>query len=154
LIFKLNQNKDFIIIVDSREQRPYEFEHSVTSGLPSGDYSILGYEYPSGDHSIAIERKSKSDAYGTIGRGRKRFIRELERLSKYDYAAILIESSLQDFLKVPKFSEMNPRSAINSLISWSIRYGVHVWFADNRILGKTLVYRILEKFYWNINKKG
>jgi len=132
----------FTIIVDTREQRPYEFENSIRRALPAGDYSLKGYE-----KKIAVERKTKTDAYGTIGKDRKRFIRELERLSSYEYAAIVIESSLRSFLDVPAFSELNPKSAINSLISWSIRYNIHVFFGCNRALSRALVYRILEKFY-------
>ena len=131
----------FTVIIDSREQHPYEFEKSVTRKLETGDYSLQGFET-----QVCVERKTKSDAYGSFGRGRSRFIKELERMPELKYSAIIVESSLGNFLKPPRFSQLNPNSAIMSLIAWSIRYNVHVFFADNRIMGNWLTLRILEKF--------
>jgi len=55
------------VVIDTREQLPYEFEDSITRTLQTGDYSIFGYE-----DQVTVERKTKADAYGTIGRGRTR----------------------------------------------------------------------------------
>ena len=74
---------EYIVAVDTREQKPYRFPHSEVKTLATGDYSIVGLE-----DQVAIERKSKEDAYSSLGQGRDRFERELERLSKFDYAAI------------------------------------------------------------------
>ncbi|RLB71034.1 MAG: hypothetical protein DRH04_02550 [Deltaproteobacteria bacterium] len=136
-------NEKITIIIDTREQLPYRFPHpTLRKALPAGDYSLLGYE-----SKMALERKTKADAYGTIGKGRSRFVVELERLATYDYAAIIVESSLSDFLKPPPRSKLHPKSAINSLIAWSIRYNISVFFTDNRTLGQTVALRLLEK-YW------
>jgi DNA excision repair protein ERCC-4 len=135
------------VVIDSREQHPYEFEKCVTKKLNTGDYSIQGAE-----SEICIERKTKSDAYGTIGRGRARFIKELERMMELRYSAIIIESSFSSFLKPPRFSQLHPNSAIQSLITWSVRYNVHVFFCDNRIMGNYLTLSILEKFEKEINE--
>lgn len=99
-----------------------------------------------------MERKSKSDAYGTIGGGRKRFVRELERMAEMDYACIVIECSLEAFLRQPFRSRLKPNSAINSLIAWSVRYGIPIWFTDRRINGHAVTLRILEKFWKDYNK--
>ena len=130
------------IITDSREKNPYMFKDSVTRKLDTGDYSIVGYEY-----QVCVERKTKTDAYGTIGKGRTRFIKELQRMTEFEYAAIVIESSLSSFIEPPQYSRMNPKSAIMSLVSWSIKFGVHVFFADNRELARKLTKSILEKYY-------
>lgn len=137
------------IIVDTREQQPYIFDNSIIKTLVAGDYSVEGYE-----NLVTCERKTLQDAYGTIGKGRKRFERELEKLKEYEYAAIIVEASLKEFLQPPPFSKLNSKSAINSLISWSIKYGIHVYFASDRLHGAAITYRILEKFrkYYNINK--
>jgi ERCC4-type nuclease len=131
-----------IIAIDSKEKKPYKFNNSQITHIKTGDYSIIGLE-----DKITIERKTKIDAYGTIGGNRSRFIKELERMSKFQYAAIVIECSLTDFLIQPVRSKLLPKSAINSLIAWSIRYGVHVWFACGRVHGRILTLRILEKFW-------
>ena len=132
----------FKIIIDSREGYPYRFENSIVKALKAGDYSIEGLE-----DRITVERKSKQDAYASLGRGRVRFEKELQRLSKYDYAAIVIESDLRSFLEAPAFTMMNPKAAINSLISWSVKYGIHIFFASDRRYAKAVTYRILEKFF-------
>ena len=136
-----NHESPLAIVIDSREQQPYEYPGAIVKGLPTGDYSIQGYE-----KRVAIERKSLADAYASLGGGRARFERELERLSKLDYAAIVIESTLEDFLIAPAFSRMNPKAAVNSIIAWSVKYKVCVFFAGRRVLAKALVYRLLEKF--------
>ena len=89
---------EFIIVVDSREQLPYRWPDNLTvvKGLSAGDYSVLGME-----NRVAVERKSLIDAYGTFGSNRERFEAELERLSKFDYAAVVIEASMFDALKNP-----------------------------------------------------
>ncbi len=45
----------FTIVIDSREQRPYQFPGAVVKTLPTGDYSIVGLT-----DRVAIERKSKA----------------------------------------------------------------------------------------------
>ena len=139
---KKKKKQPFRIVVDSREQWPYRFKDSIVKGLEAGDYSIEGLE-----DRITVERKTKQDAYASLGRGRARFERELKRLSKYDYPVIVIESDLASFLEAPAFTMLNPRAAINSLISWSVKYGVHVFFASDRRYAKAITYRILEKFF-------
>jgi len=138
-----------MIVVDTREQKPYKFEHSMLKTLESGDYSIRGLE-----DRIVIERKSKIDAFGSLGKGRSRFEREVKRMSGYDYAAIVIESSLASFLRPPAFTQMNPKAALNTLISWSVKYGVFIYFASDRRHARALVYRILEKFWKHRKEYG
>ncbi|MFA5138353.1 MAG: ERCC4 domain-containing protein [Elusimicrobiota bacterium] len=135
-------SEDFVIAVDTREQRPYSFPHCELKALAAGDYSLVNYET-----RIAIERKSKADCYSSLGRGRARFKREVERLARLEYAAIVIECSLDDFLTPPPFSQMSPKAAINTLVGWSVKYRICVFFAGSRRHGRTLTYRLLEKFH-------
>lgn len=137
---------DFTIICDTREQKPYKYDNSIIGTLKTGDYSIQNYT-----DKIAIERKSKVDAYGSIGKGRKRFEREFMRLSEMEYAAVVIECSYRDFLITPIHCQLSSKVAINTLISWQIKYGVHVWFADDRERGKQLIWGILE-MWWRIKE--
>jgi ERCC4-type nuclease len=138
---------DFAIVIDTREQRPYCFPRSIVGPLATGDYSIAGLE-----KRVAIERKSRQDAYHSLGQGRKRFERELERLAALDYAAIVVESCVHDFLTAPPFSRMNPQAAINSLLAWSVKYRVPVFFAGDRRHGNAVTYRLLEK-YWRYHQE-
>ena len=138
---------EFVVAIDTREQKPYRFPRCEVKTLPTGDYSIVGLE-----DQIAIERKHKADAYASLGQGRARFERELERLAVFDYAAIVVETTLPDFLTAPPFSQMNPKAAMNSLVAWSVKYRVCVFFAGDRAHGNALTYRLLEK-YWRYRQE-
>lgn len=131
-----------VVVIDTREQIPYAFARSVVGTLATGDYSLVGLE-----DRVTVERKTKIDAYGTIGRGRERFTRELARMAMFEYAAIVIECSLAEMLVQPSRSRLSPRAAVRSLVSWSVRYRVHVFFADDRAHGEALTAVILEKFW-------
>lgn len=137
----LIREREIVVAIDTREQRPYRFARSEVRRLETGDYSVVGLE-----DRVAIERKSLPDAYGCIGHDRERFQRELERLAVLDYAAIVIESSLRGFLQPPPFSKLHPRSALCSVLAWSVRYRIPVFFADDREHGAALTYRLLQYF--------
>ncbi|MFN8179287.1 MAG: hypothetical protein U0167_15250 [bacterium] len=122
---------------------PYAFEGAVVKTLAAGDYSIVGFE-----DRVAVERKSKADAYSTLGGARERFRREMERLARLDFAAIVIESSLPEFLEPPPFSQLHPHAAIATLLGWSVRYGVHVLFAGDREHAQAATRHLLTKFAW------
>jgi ERCC4-type nuclease len=132
---------ELVVAIDTREQKPYRFPRFEVKTLATGDYSIVGLE-----DRIAIERKTKEDAYSSLGQGRTRFERELQRLSRFNYAALVIEASLPDFLQAPAFSRMNPKAAVSSLIAWSVKYRVCVFFAGDRRHGNALAYKLLQKY--------
>lgn len=144
----MKKKQDITIVIDSREQKPFRFKNSSVKGLKTGDYSVSGYE-----DSVCVERKSHADLFSSLGTGRKRFERELQRMSELEYAAIVIEAGLPDLLRQPPFSQMNPKSVVNTLVSWSIKYGVHVFFAQDRRHARALTYRILEKFHRNVRER-
>ena len=144
-----------IIIIDTREQRPYTFQQIkpqpkvVTKGLKTGDYSLDGLQ-----NKICIERKSLADLFGSVGSGRKRFEREMQRMSKFDYAALVIESSLAGiFTNPPSRSKMSSKAIFRTLLSWSIKYNVCVWPAWNREAGEKITYLLLKNFYDNYSEE-
>ena len=148
----------FTIITDTREQKPYTFQNIkpeppavIRQGLKTGDYSVVGLE-----SKITIERKSLSDLFGSAGKGRKRLESEFQRMNKFDYAAILIESSLSDiFVNPPGRSKMNPKAVFRTLISWSVKYNVCVWPCWSRDAAERVCYLILNNYYNNYyNLKG
>ncbi len=147
------------IIIDNREQKPYFYDKlnsphypglDITHGtLKTGDYSIEGMSNPSDKHSITIERKSLQDLFLSTGKGRDRFEREFKRMSKFDYAAVVVESELSKwFLKPPILSKMNPKSVFRTMIiSWSIRYGVPCIPCQSRAFAEKTTYLLLMKFW-------
>lgn len=133
-----------VILIDTREQQPLKFwagDIVKRATLPTGDYSIDGLA-----HVIAIERKSISDLFGTVGAGRERFEREIVRASKLWYFGIVIEGTLDQVLRGAPHSQMNPRSVVPSLHCWELRYPcVHVHYAGSRTNAAALVRKLLYK---------
>ena len=138
---------EMTIAIDTREQRPYPYERAEVVTLPTGDYSIVGLT-----NRVAVERKSRADAYNSLGKDRARFERELHRLAELDFAAIVIESTLPGFLIRPSFSQMNPRSAVNTLLAWSVKFHVPVIFAGDRQYGMAVTRKLLE-YFWRYHRE-
>ena len=119
----------------------------VVSCLPAGDYSIQGY-----GGRIAIERKSKSDLFSSIGQGRDRFERELARLNEMDFAAVVVECELSEILTdPPRHSELSPKTITRSVIAWQHRLPrVHWNFLPGRPAAQVWAYRTLERFWRDV----
>ena len=147
------------VIVDTREQMPWSFsgitahkrdgegliEVSCRTGtLKSGDYSLEGFI-----DRIAIERKSIGDLFGTIGGGRARFERELERLAGMEFAAVVCEADWAlIYNNPPRHTELKPKTVFASVIAWQQRYPrIHWWMLPDRRFAEVATFRILERFY-------
>lgn len=134
------------IVIDTREQRPYQFPEpvkTITKTLETGDYSLSGFE-----DRICIERKSLPDLFGSLGKGRARFEREFQRMSEFQYACLMIECGFLDvFCSPPKFARVHPKSVFRSVYAWSIRYGIHVCWATNREYAQKITYIMLERWW-------
>ena len=138
------------ILIDTREQNPYRFETPSEVGtIPVGDYSIVG----GFENSIAIERKELNDLIGCLTKGRERFERELFKSKSLDYFALVIEASLTDLINGDYRSRMNPKSAIQSLLAFSVRYRLPVFFAESREYGQRITESLLCKYGREIEKK-
>jgi ERCC4-type nuclease len=138
------------VIIDSREQLPYTFERfsnwvgkTVTDGLKTADYSLIGYE-----SIIAVERKTLCDIVGSLMSGRERFLREMERLSTFKYKCLVIEATRED-LKTPydfaKAVKAHPNGIVGSLDALSVKYGIPVHYGCNRELSEEYVASFLSK---------
>lgn len=122
------------IIVDSREQAPFTFQHeryegvSIEEGaLSTGDYSLAGLT-----DRVSVERKSLPDLVACLGRERERFERELQRAAAYDAFAVVIEASWGDLAGGNYRSKLNPHSACQSVLAFSCRYRIQFLFTGSR----------------------
>lgn len=137
------------IKIDTREQRPYNFENPSEVGtIPIGDYSIAGLE-----NHIAIERKELNDLMGCLTTDRDRFECELFKGRSLDYFGLVLECSLSDLVNGHYRSEMNPKSAIQSLLAFSVRYRLPVWFCESRQYAQRITESLLLKYAKEIEKK-
>ena len=137
------------ISIDSREQLPYSFKtESETTTLTTGDYSLKGAA-----HLIAIERKTIDDLIACLTTGRERFEKELHRGRALDYFALLIEASLSDLSNGRYQSKMLPKAAVQSLMAFSIRYNLPVFFVENRRFGARVTESLLLKYARELEKR-
>lgn len=130
-----------VVVVDTREQLPYSFPESwpvVKKALKSGDYSVLGHE-----ETFAIERKSLSDLLGCIFQDR--FHRELQRLSEFKRAFLVIESSIWK-IKNNRHYKGNVNSVIGMLQAIPLKYGVNVLLLDDRETAESFAKGLIEKY--------
>ncbi len=107
------------LLVDRMEQKPYTFKPFrrwfaaiERRKLHRGDYSIAGLE-----DKVAVERKSLEDLFNCCSPhgSRAAFVRTCERLSKLDFAAIVIEGSITKVLRATEFSSMHPNAVLGCL---------------------------------------
>lgn len=137
------------ILIDTREQLPYYFQTPAIRGtLATGDYSLSGAE-----HLIAIERKTLPDLISCLCNGRQRFERELHRGKTLDYFAIIIEATLTDIISGSYRSKMTPKAAIQSLLAFSVRYRLPIFFAESREYGARITESLLLKYGKELTKR-
>ncbi len=133
----------FVLVVDTREQAPLFFDEQwvVRKGLKQGDYSIVGFE-----EEIVVERKNIADLYSTLGKGRDRFKREVERLEGYKWKGLLIEGGEDRVYTVNKFSALHPNSLYHSLSSLEVN-GFHIYYAKDKRWARWWVLSRLTRWY-------
>ena len=141
------QPDGFYIIVDSREQSPYflDLDYAVVKGLRTGDYSIKGFE-----DEITIERKGVEDLLGCIGKDRKRFKKELERMGGMKWKGLVIEGAEFDLFTSTR-SSLSIGSIRWSMISFEMRYGLHIYYAKSRKDGARWIHDRL--VYWYTRRR-
>ena len=137
------------VVVDTREQTPYDFENMIVKTLKTGDYSVVDYE-----DEVAVERKGVSDAIGSVLQGRVRLEKEWNRAKELKRFFIVIEGT-QEMIKKeiirlsyldngnPSRIERNIKSVLHTYIHWSAKYGVPVFFCEGREEARSLTFELL-----------
>jgi ERCC4-type nuclease len=145
----------FTIIVDTREQQPWEFGLHITAKkkLDTGDYSIEGLQ-----HLLAIERKkSVSEIANNISESRFKDV--LERLNKIPYKFMLFEFDLEDVYNFPVGSDIpkklwdkiriSPKYLLKYITEVQLNYNIHVIYCgcaeDAEKMAVSIMKRVYEK---------
>jgi len=141
------------ILIDTREQQPFSFTRyevaTEPATLPVGDYSLPGFE-----DRVAIERKSLNDLIGCLmGENRDRFERELYRGRHFDLFAVVVEATLADVSQARYRSKMKPQAALQSIITFQVRYRVPFIWAGNRGGAEYVTYSMLSKYLREIGER-
>jgi ERCC4-type nuclease len=130
------------LIIDSMEQKPYSFKQFnkwfaaiERRKLLAGDYSIGGLE-----DRVAVERKSLQDLFNCCSPygSRETFVRACERLSKLEFAALVIEGSISKILRSTEYSSMHPNAVFGTIQALAVRWGIQPWFAPSRTLAEEI----------------
>ena len=149
------------VVIDTREKLPYEFKHPpkgdtvviINKKLDVGDYSIEGFE-----NKVCIERKSKGDLFGTVGRRSSQFRQNLVRMKAMAGAYVVVERPSESILKGPDYyieKEQKPGKpkpltkqqygsrVYNTTIGWEVFLGVPFKFFNSRQQAEYWVIRYL-----------
>jgi len=141
------------ILIDTREQEPYTFTGyeaaTEPATLPVGDYSLPGFQ-----DRAAVERKSLNDLIGShMGKDRERFERGLARGRHYDLIAVVVEASLADVSQARYQSDMKPQAALQSIVTFQVRYRIPFVWAGNRTGAEYMTYSFLAKYLREIGER-
>lgn len=144
---------NFHIIVDTREQQPWEFENMVksVSKLDTGDYSLQGLE-----HMLCIERKkSVSEVANNITESRFKDV--VARMDTFKYAFLLLEFELDDVLSYPVGSnvpkkmweklKITPKFILKHLIELQLLHNIKVLFCGSPSSAERMALSIMRKVY-------
>ena len=135
------------ILIDTREQAPYDLVGAKKATLHTGDYTVAGYK-----DDIAVERKSYSDLYHCLTTAKKRFEDQLKRLGEMDYAYLLIDTTASAVLMGHPQCKLPGEVALSKLVKLTTRYDVPFCFADNR--GGLITRNLLLEMKKKCDKEG
>ena len=130
-----------IIIVDTREQKPYSFSNPTQKKkLDTGDYSVRNFE---GD--MSVERKSLPDLVRCVGGDRDRFEKQLHRLNALNHKMLVIDCSWEEIEAEGwhKFSDKVSSHRVKGTLLWIMDMGIPVTIAGCRERAQALTERFL-----------
>lgn len=147
--------EDFKIFIDTREQKPIEFNNSQKLKLDFGDYSASSKYY----NYTFIDRKSEADFKSTMsGKNFQRFIREIERAREFNsYLFVVVESDIKKITKNNLFSAHKSKMPYiwhnTKKLSQEFQDSCQIIFANNRSGLKKIIPKLLlfGKQLWNVD---
>jgi len=149
-----------VVLIDTREKDAFYFKdhHNWVSGvkfetLKAGDYTVDGME-----SLLILERKSLSDLISTLIHERKRFIKQCELMTNYQWRAILVEASYED-VKSPydEYTNAHPNAVSGTLDAIEAKYGIQVIYTSRyKPLAEEKAASWLSKHftYWYLESQG
>ncbi len=154
--------ESMVVLVDTREQDtqasrtrlcslgcPYE-----RTKLDAGDYACSYISPRTGEREVlpvAIERKMNADELCLcFGKERNRFEREFLRAKDAGWSMHLVVENIswEQIYSGRYRSKLNAAALVASLLAWSMRYGLRVWFCKSETSGrliKDILYRELKE---------
>lgn len=149
----------FTIIVDTREQIPWEFGLHTTSKkkLDTGDYSMEGFE----DIFVIERKRSVSEIANNITE--HRFKDVLDRMHKIKHKFILFEFDLDDIYNYPVGSDVpkkiwdklkiNYKYILKYLSEIQIKYDIHIIYCGCSENAEKMAVSLMKRIYDIYNDK-
>lgn len=150
----------FTIIVDTREQMPWEFgfHNTAKRKLDTGDYSMEGYE-----SLFTIERK-KSVSEIANNLSENRFKDVLERLGQIPHSFMIMEFSVDEIYQFPVGSDVPKKMwdklrisgnyIMKCLIEAQLNYNIHILFCDDAENAERVAVSIMKRIYEKYGKSN
>ena len=133
----------------------------IVRKLDTGDYSIEGLE-----DKVCIERKARvSELAINLGKDKRRFMNEIERMKEFPFKFLILEFSLEDVMDFPERSDIpeekwssiviTNKYMLKMLIEFQMYDDIHVIFCGNRKNAKLVVSSILKRVneFYSIGRK-
>jgi len=142
----------FCLIVDTREQHSPLFLDKPPKGLMvmrdtlhDGDYAIRGVP------GFCVEKKYTGDIYPYVSSEREKTIRKMQRFKAISdaggWVGLLIDNKESDIFKWQDYTKVSPEVVRGALLSFSIRYRVHVYFASDKHKAERFIIDNALKYY-------
>jgi len=151
---------EFTIVVDTREQMPWEFGYHTTSKrkLDTGDYSLEGFE-----SLFTIERKmSVSEIANNITENRFKDV--LDRLSKIPHAYMIMEFNIEDIYTFPVGSDIPKKLwdklrikghyIMRVLLEAQLNYNIHILFCGDATNAERTAVSLMKRIYEKYGKQN
>jgi len=147
----------YVILKDTREKNGWNFKAFdkclavARWGLKTGDYTARGLE-----KDLVIERKASTGELAmNLGKKRKAFESEIERMSSFRWKYIVCEFSIDDLMNFPENSgipkkqlqyvRMNGKFMWKKLCEYQEEHNVEVVFCDSKINAEERAMLIIEE---------
>ena len=143
---------DMVVIVDNREKKWLHIKEYLDQNnvryildkLVSADYTVRFPNYPTLNECVLVERKHEwTELCGNFTSKREQFVKEFERIPEGTITHLVVEDAT--WLKLFKGSyrsQLPPKSLLASLLTFNIRYNIHMWTVSQRETPE-LIYNLL-----------
>ena len=139
--------ENMVVIVDTREQLPLFTKPPkglllVRDYLTDGDYSLRGFQ-----DKICFERKA-SDIFSYCTSEQEKTKKKMERFKSFEFVGLIIELKESSLFQFQTFTSAHPESIRGALISFEVRYGVHIFYGNRENCARWMLDRMAR--YWKM----
>jgi ERCC4-type nuclease len=142
---------DFVLVQDTREQRPLftRIPKGLTimsTTLTDGDYSVFGLT-----DKICFERKSL-DIFSYCTSDQPKTKAKMLRMKEFEFAALVIELKESELFQFQQHTKAHPESIRGALISFEIRYNIHIFYGNRENCARWLLDRAVK--FWQVKHEA